>query len=167
MPGISKMIEQELRDDPYAQEAFSKLLRQAIEEAEKLFDHPLKQYMLFHEFEQQVQARKLSELPDAFMGNKHAQAYFGIFKKTLPEALNSNDEQVQGHWITLAFSLDKMVETSVAEHSINPQNIENDIRKKLLPLLFRECKTVGAGMDQAKAVVEWVVKITRVGLAGL
>lgn len=164
---ISKMIEQELRDDPYAQEAFSKLLRQAIEEAEKLFDHPLKQYMLFHEFEQQVQARKLSELPDAFMGNKHAQAYFGIFKKTLPEALNSNDEQVQGHWIKLAFSLDKMVETSVAEHSINPQNIENDIRKKLLPLLFRECKTVGAGMDQAKAVVEWVVKITRVGLAGL
>lgn len=164
---ISKMIEQELRDDPYAQEAFSKLLRQAIEEAEKLFDHPLKQYMLFHEFEQQVQARKLSELPDAFMGNKHAQAYFGIFKKTLPEALNSNDEQVQGHWIKLAFSLDKMVETSVAEHSINPQNIENDIRKKLLPLLFRECKTVGAGMDQAKAVVEWVVKITRVGLSGL
>ena len=29
-----KMIEQELRDDPYAQEAFSKLLRMAIEEAE-------------------------------------------------------------------------------------------------------------------------------------
>ena len=28
-----------------------------IEEAAKLFDHPLKQYMLFHEFEQQVQAR--------------------------------------------------------------------------------------------------------------
>lgn len=28
------MIEQELRDDPYAQEAFSKLLRMAIEEAE-------------------------------------------------------------------------------------------------------------------------------------
>ncbi|OIR55881.1 MAG: uncharacterized protein A8A55_3374, partial [Amphiamblys sp. WSBS2006] len=30
------MIEQELRDDPYAQEAFSKLLREAIEETEKL-----------------------------------------------------------------------------------------------------------------------------------
>ena len=59
------MIEQELRDDPYAQEAFSKLLRQAIEEAAKLFDHPLKQYLLFHEFEQKVQARKLDELPDA------------------------------------------------------------------------------------------------------
>ncbi len=31
---VTKMIEQELRDDPYAQEAFSKLLRMAIEEAE-------------------------------------------------------------------------------------------------------------------------------------
>src|SRR5690625_6410075 len=31
---VTRMIEQELRDDPYAQEAFSKLLRQAIEEAE-------------------------------------------------------------------------------------------------------------------------------------
>ncbi len=41
---VTKMIEQELRDDPYAQEAFSKLLRMAIEEAEKLFDHPLKQH---------------------------------------------------------------------------------------------------------------------------
>jgi NADH-quinone oxidoreductase subunit F len=32
---VTRMIEQELGDDPYAQEAFSKLLRQAIEEATK------------------------------------------------------------------------------------------------------------------------------------
>jgi type I restriction enzyme R subunit len=162
---VSKMIEQELRDDPYAQEAFSKLLRQAIEEAEKLFDHPLKQYLLFHEFEQQVQARKLDELPDAFFGNKHAQAYFGVFKKTLPEAFATLDHQAQDQWVKLAFSLEDMVTASVAEHSINPQNIETDIRKKLLPLMFKECKAIGAGMDQAKAIVEWIVQITRVGLA--
>jgi type I restriction enzyme R subunit len=161
---VSKMIEQELLDDPYAQEAFSKLLRQAIEEAEKLFDHPLKQYLLFHEFEQQVQARKLDELPDAFSGNKHAQAYYGVFKKTLPEAFASLDSQAQDMWVKLAFSLEEMVTASVAEHSINPQNIEADIRKKLLPLMFKECKAIGAGMDQAKTIVEWVVQITRVGL---
>lgn len=56
------MIEQELRDDPYAQEAFSKLLRMVIEETEKLFGHPLKQYLLFREFEAQVEARKLSDI---------------------------------------------------------------------------------------------------------
>jgi type I restriction enzyme R subunit len=34
----------------------------AIEEAEKLFDHPLKQYLLFREFEEKVEARKLSDI---------------------------------------------------------------------------------------------------------
>ncbi|MGR7921560.1 type I restriction endonuclease subunit R [Zobellella denitrificans] len=163
---VTRMIEQELRDDPYAQEAFSKLLRQAIEEAEKLFDHPLKQYLLFREFEQQVQARRLNDIPDAFAGNRHAQAYFGVFKKLLPEVFAITDAQVQDKWVKLAFEVDLSVAGSVAEHSINPQNIEADIRKKLLPRLFQECKAVGGGMDQARKMVETVVQITRVGLSG-
>jgi len=163
---VTRMIEQELRDDPYAQEAFSKLLRQAIEEAEKLFDHPLKQYMLFREFEEQVQDRRLNDIPDAFSGNRHAQAYFGVFKKVLPEALAVLDSQVQDKWIKVAFEIDQAVETSVAENSINPQNIEADIRKKLLPRMFQECKAIGGGMDQAKKIVEMIVQITRVGLNG-
>lgn len=164
---VTRMIEQELRDDPYAQEAFSKLLRQAIEEAEKLFDHPLKQYMLFREFEEQVQDRRLNDIPDAFSGNRHAQAYFGVFKKVLPEALAVLDQQIQDKWIKLAFEIDQLVETSVAENSINPKNIEADIRKKLLPRMFQECKAIGGGMDQAKKIVEMIVQITRVGLSGV
>src|SRR5690625_2717849 len=164
---VTRMIEQELRDDPYAQEAFSKLLRQAIEEAEKLFDHPLKQYMLFREFEEQVQDRRLNDIPDAFAGNRHAQAYFGVFKKVLPEALAVLDQKIQDTWIKLAFEIDQSVETSVAENSINPQNIEADIRKKLLPRMFQECKAIGGGMDQAKKIVEMIVQITRVGLSGV
>lgn len=164
---IARTIEQELRDDPYAQEAFSKLLRQAIAEAEKLFEHPLKQYMLFHEFEQQVQQRRLDELPDAFAGNHHAQAYFGVFKKQLPEVFAVTDEQVVDKWVKLAFAIDQIVDQAVAENSINPQNIEADIRKQLLPMLFKECKAIGAGMEQAKKIVETVVQITRVGLSGV
>jgi len=164
---VTRMIEQQLRDDPYAQEAFSRLLRQAIEEAEKLFDHPLKQYMLFREFEAQVQDRRLSDIPDAFAGNRHAQAYFGVFKKTLPDALAALDQQSQDKWVKVAFEIDQAVETSVAEHSINPQNIEADIRKKLLPRMFQECKAIGGGMDQAKKIVEMIVQITRVGLNGV
>jgi len=164
---VTRMIEQELRDDPYAQEAFSKLLRQAIEEAEKLFDHPLKQYMMFREFEEQVQDRRLNDIPDVFTGNRHAQAYFGIFKKVLPEALAVQDQQVQEKWVKVAFEIDETVETSVAENSINPQNIEADIRKKLLPRIFKECKSIGGGMDQAKKIVEMIVQITRVGLSGI
>ena len=164
---VTRMIEQELRDDPYAQEAFSKLLRQAIEETEKLFDHPLKQYMLFREFEEQVQERRLNDIPDAFAGNRHAQAYFGVLKKILPEALGVVDQQVQDKWVKVAFEIDQAVEISVAENSINPQNIEADIRKKLLPRMFQECKTIGGGMDQAKKIVEMIVQITRVGLSGM
>jgi type I restriction enzyme R subunit len=163
---VTRMIEQELRDDPYAQEAFSKLLRQAIEEAAKLFDHPLKQYMLFREFEEQVKERRLSDIPDAFAGNHHAQAYFGVFKKILPEAFVIQDQQVQDKWVKLAFEIEESVTTSVAENSINPQNIEADIRKKLLPRMFQECKAIGGGMDQAKKIVEMIVQITRVGLSG-
>lgn len=164
---VTRMIEQELRDDPYAQEAFSKLLRQAIEEAEKLFEHPLKQYMLFREFEEQVHERRLNDIPDVFAGNHHAQAYFGVFKKMLPEVFSITDSQVQDKWIKLAFDVDRSVETSVAENSINPQNIEAEIRKKLLPLMFKECKAIGGGMDQAKRIVEMIVQITRVGLSGV
>ncbi|MCK9246572.1 MAG: type I restriction endonuclease subunit R [Anaerolineaceae bacterium] len=162
---VTRMIEQELQDDPYAQEAFSKLLRQAIEEAEQLFDHPLKQYLLFHEFEEQVQARRLTDIPDVFAGNHHAQAYFGVFKKILPEALAVMNQQVQDKWVQLAFDIDKAVETAVTENSINPQNIEAEIRKKLLPTMFQECKAIGGGIDQAKKIVEMVVQITRIGLS--
>ena len=163
---VTRMIEQELRDDPYAQEAFSKLLRQAIEEAEKLFEHPLKQYLLFREFEEQVQERRLQEIPDAFADNRHAQAYFGIFKKILPESMSVMDETDQDKWVSLAFEIDRIVDKAVAENSINPQNIEAEIRKQLLPRMFKECKAIGGGMDQAKDIVELVVQITRVGLNG-
>lgn len=161
---VAKMIEVELRDDPYAQEVFSKLLRKAIEEAEALFDHPLKQYMLFKEFEEKVQGRRLDEIPADFDSNRHAQAYFGIFKKTLPESFSQFTESTMKTWVKLAFDVDDIVTHAVATQSINPQNIEAEIRKNLLPFLFRECKSVGAGMDQAKAIVEYVVQVTRVGL---
>jgi type I restriction enzyme R subunit len=161
---LAKKIEQELRDDPYAQEVFSKLLKKAIEEAEALFNHPLKQYMLFREFEEKVESRHLDDIPNQFSGNRHAQAYFGVFKKLLPEAFLSSQIEGYQEWIDLAFTIDNLVTTAVAEHSINPQNIEAEIRKKLLPNMFKACKNVGAGMDQAKAIVDLVVQITRVGL---
>ena len=162
---VTKMIEQDLRDDPYAQEAFSKLLRQAIEEAEKQFEHPMKQYLLFTEFEQQVKDRRLDDIPNQFGNNKHAQAYFGVLKKYLPEAL-ANTPSLSDDWVALAFDIDKSVTASVAEHSINPQNIEADIRKKLLPQMFGLSKSVGGGIEQAKAIVEMIVQIMRVGLQG-
>jgi type I restriction enzyme R subunit len=120
--------------------------------------------LLFREFEEKVEKRQIYDIPDNFSGNRHAQAYFGVFKKLLPEAFASGqDPDLQG-WTELAFTIDNFVNTAVAEHSINPQNIEAEIRKKLLPIIFKACKDIGAGMDQAKAIVDLVVQITRVGL---
>ncbi|WP_235890088.1 hypothetical protein [Maribrevibacterium harenarium] len=93
------------------------------------------------------------------------QAYFGVFKKVLPEVFAVTDEQIMDKWTKLAFAVDELVSAAVSENSINPDNIEADIRKKLLPKLFQECKAIGGGMDQAKKAVELIVQITRTGLA--
>lgn len=162
---VTKMIEQDLRDDPYAQERFSKLLRMAIEEAEKLFDHPLKQYLLFQEFEQQVQARRLSDIPEILSGNRHAQACYGVFKKELPEVFDLHDEQVQDKWIKLAFEVDDIIISAVAENSLNPQDIEKAVKTRLLPLLFAACRDAGAGMNQVNRITESLIQILRVGLS--
>ena len=57
--------------------------------------------------------------------------------------------------------IDEVVTTSVAEFSINPQEIENQIRRVLLPVLFKV-----TGMDIAKTIIADVIQITRVGIAG-
>ena len=158
---VTRMIEQELRDDPYAQAAFSTLLRQAIADTEKLFDHPLKQYLLFCKFEKQVQARRLADIPDALAGKPRAQAYFGLCKQLLPDAFVNVNQEAQDKWIALALEIEQMVVTSRAENSINPQNLEANLRNKLLPRLWQECKAIGCDTTQAKEIVERIVQITR------
>ena len=162
---ITKMIEQDLADDPYAQEYFSKMLKKAIEDAKAMFDAPVKQYILFADFEQEVKERKVADVPNDFVDdsgklNKHAQAYFGLFKHLFDaEFLNEKDLD-NDRLVELAFSIDDVVNTAVAEYSINPAEIENAIHMKLLPLLFADL-----GLDNAQKLIEEVLKITRLGLA--
>ena len=105
---------------------------------------------MFREFEEQVEERRVDDIPDSFDGNRHAQAYYGVFKKMLPELFAGLSADKQNRWVDIAFSVDEIVTTAVAEHSINPQNIEAQIRKMLLPLIFKECKDIGAGMVSGK-----------------
>lgn len=158
---LRKTIEQELATDPYAQKVFGELLRQAIAEAEAMFDHPLKQYALFKSFEEKLDARATPGVPDALADNLHAKAYFGAIRLVLGDeafaALSS--ELVESH-VQRALAMDAVVRDAVAENSLNPQNIEAAIRKGLLPLLFGSL-----GLDNAKQVVEQVIQITRIGLS--
>jgi len=150
---IKRTIEQELAGDPYAQKVFSELLKQAIAEAEALFDHPLKQYALFKAFEEKLEARQVEGIPEFLNGNPHARAYYGVMR------LAMGDDRSQ-ELADEAFAIDRIVDQAVAEHSLNQQGLEAAIRKGLLPSLFKL-----AGMDKAREIIESVIQITRVGLS--
>ena len=133
----------------------------------KTVHHPSRdeEFILFADFEQEVKERKVADVPNGFVDdsgklNKHAQAYFGLFKH-LFDAEFLNDKALDNDkLVALAFSIDDVVNTAVAEYSINPAEIENAIHMKLLPLLFADL-----GLDNAQKLIEEVLKITRLGLA--
>ncbi|MEZ9397176.1 type I restriction endonuclease subunit R [Vibrio splendidus] len=160
---VTKMIEQDLADDPYAQEYFSKLLKQAIQQAKEMFDAPVKQYLLFADFEQQVKERKVEGIPtDRFSEldpkiKRHVQAYFGLFLKHETAGAQLAEDQ----YFNYALEIDEKVRKAVAEFSINPVEIENQISLEILPLLFADL-----GVDKAQILVDEIVQITRLGLAG-
>ncbi|EGQ8536870.1 TPA: HsdR family type I site-specific deoxyribonuclease [Vibrio parahaemolyticus] len=159
---VTKMIEQDLADDPYAQEYFSNLLKKAIQQAKEMFDAPVKQYLLFADFEEQVKERKVDGIPtDRFAEldpkiKRHVQAFYGLFPHHLGEATLPEDDSFD-----YALSIDEVVTAAVAEYSINPQEIENQIRRQLIPLLFK-----AIGMDKTQAIITDVIKITRLGVTG-
>ncbi|MBU2977426.1 HsdR family type I site-specific deoxyribonuclease [Alteromonas sp. C1M14] len=166
---ITKMIEQDLADDPYAQEYFSKLLKKAIAQTKEMFDAPVKQYLLFADFEEQVKERKVEGIPnDRFEHldpkvKRHVQSYFGLFLKH-DSALKSGTQSTplsEDDRFKYAVEIDQVVTAAVAEYSINPQEIENQIRRQLLPILFKV-----VGMDAAQLIITEVIQITRLGVAG-
>ncbi len=158
---LRKTIEQELAEDPYAQKVFGELLKQAIAEAEAMFDHPLKQYALFQTFEQQLESRVTPGVPDVLADKPHAKAYFGAIRLVLGDvAFAALSSEAVDSLVQQTLAMDNVVRDAVAENSLNPQNIEAAIRKGLLPLLFGTL-----GLDNAKLVVEQVIQITRVGLS--
>ncbi|MEK8024551.1 type I restriction endonuclease subunit R [Pseudaquabacterium rugosum] len=157
---LRKTIEQELAEDPYAQKVFGELLRQAIAEAEAMFEHPLKQYALFKDFEDKLGPRQAPGTPDVLADQPHARAYFGVLRLVMgDEALAAMDAPARDAVVAQALAIDQVVRDAVAENSLSPQSIEAAIRKGLLPLLF---KTLG--LDGAKQAVDQIVQITRLGL---
>ncbi len=158
---VTKMIERDLADDPYAQAYFSKLLKEAIEKAKGMFDAPIKQYLLFVDFEQQVVDRKVEGIPtDRFSElapqlRRHVQAYYGLFLKHLGDAKSLTEQQQ----FEYAIVINEVVTNAVAEFSISPSEIENAISRNLLPKLFKDI-----GMDKAKLVITDVIRIVRLGV---
>jgi type I restriction enzyme, R subunit len=156
---LTKTIEQALADDPYTQEVFSALLRQAIKEAEAFFDHPNKQYIIFKDLEEKAASRANPHVPDRFGDNLKAKAYFGLFPLVLGEvAARSHGED----WLVAeAIHIDSVVNNAVATHSINPANIEADIRTNLLPRYFSALD----GLSNSQKLVDRIIEIVRLGVS--
>jgi len=154
---LRKTIEQDLAVDPYAQKVFGELLRQAIAEAEAMFDHPLKQYALFKKFEDRLEARQTPGIPDRLEANRQAKAYFGAIRLELGDAAIEAMPDAERKQLTdLSLEIETVVRDAIAENSLSPQGTEAAIRKNLLPKLFGLI-----GLEHAKAVVEQIVQITR------
>lgn len=157
---IKKTIEQALANNPYAQKVFSDLLKEAIEEAESLFDYPKKQFSLLKDLEDKIESGSVPDTPEALTSNPHAQAYFGIFKlkindQKFVEITNSNPDLL----VDEALAIDDTVKQAVAENSVNPQGIEAQIRKNLLPRLFSIL-----GLDSAKVIIDEIIRVMNSGV---
>jgi type I restriction enzyme R subunit len=161
---VTKTIEQSLQDDPYAYASFSTMLRKVLEETKSLFEHPLKAYRMMEDFEQQVNTRRVEDIPDCFNGNYRAQAYYGIFKQTLPDLFEWMEDETQEAWIKLCFNIDEVIKTVIAENSLNAQNIEASTRKKLLPIFFKLGQEKDFDFDMAKTLTEKFIQVLRVQL---
>ncbi|MBL0162082.1 MAG: type I restriction endonuclease subunit R [Xanthomonadales bacterium] len=158
---VKKTIEQALADDPYAQQFFSDMLKRAIAEADALFDHPVKQYALFHAFENRLAKREVDGIPAALMDRPHARAYYGVFKLALTDSDSAPSAAGDAQdWVAESLAIETIVDKAIAEHSLNTHDIEASIRKDLLPRLFKH-----VGMDKAKEIIDLVMQITRVGLS--
>jgi type I restriction enzyme R subunit len=155
---IRKTIEQDLIDDPYAQRVFSDLLKEAIREAEALFNHPNKQYTMFKDLEARVGQRSTPGVPDRFAGRPMAQSYFGIFLETLGA---NRDRFTEDDLVAEAMRVEDTVDNAIKTHSITPGGIEAEIRRSLLPHYF---KFLG-GLDAATALIDQIIIVVRAGSA--
>ena len=95
--------------------------------------------------------------PDAFRDKPNARVYLEICASVLGDkGFARSDPEA---WVKQALAIDDAVKLAVTAHSLNPQDIETSIRKALLPALFAEM-----GLEKAKAVIEQVIRVTRMGL---
>lgn len=134
------------------------MLKEAIANAEALFDHPNKQYVLFKDLDEMVAKKATPDVPDRFTDRPRAQAYYGAFLDQLGgQAVEKSEDDL----VAEAMYIDDTVDNAVQTHSINPGSIEAEINKVLLPRYFK----FFGGLDDAKSMIDRVIGIVRAGKA--
>ncbi len=150
---VTKTIEYRLGYDPYAHKYFSELLREAIAKAASLFNRPRDQYAIFKKLSDDIEAMKVPDIPENLLKKPAARAFYGIFR------LESASTGVDAVFLTEeALAADSIVETAVAQNSLNPLGMEAEITKGLLPRLYK-----WLGVERAKEVIQQIIEATRYG----
>lgn len=151
---VTKTIEHRLAYDPYAHKYFSELLREAIAKAASLFNRPREQYAIFKKLADDVEVMLVPGIPEALVKNPAARAFYGIFR--LESACADMDADFLADE---ALAADSIVETAVAQNSLNPLGMEAEITKGLLPRLYK-----WLGVERAKEVIHQIIETTRYGI---
>lgn len=155
---LHKTLAQELEDDPYARQVFSRLLQEACASADSQAADPHAQYRILHALELQIAERDLEQLPEVFKRRPQAAAFYGLFRMVLGEAHFAATNAAQhSAYVEQALAMEDVVMPAIRENTLNPENIETQIRSKLLPRLF-----LMLGMEQARQVMEMTVKIAAI-----
>lgn len=154
---ISRDIDTDMADDPYASAFFSKLLHEALQKAKALFDAPVKEYLLWTELEQKVHKRDVDGLPAALPPKSRARIWFGIMMQQEGLVITTEGTEQQEAFVSLAQIIESVVVTAEQRFSINTAEQEKEIRRELLPQLFATL-----GLDTAQKVIESVIHSLRV-----
>ena len=155
---LRKIIEHELADDPYAQHVYANQLAHCLAQVQTLQQDPQQQYVLLQALEEKIKQRHLDAMPEIFQRRSAAASYYGLFRLVLGEGhfVAANAAQ-QSAYIEQALAIDDIVQATLLENTLNLGNVEAIIRSKLLPRLF-----LMLGMDQARRVIEQIVRIALV-----
>ena len=144
--------------NPFAQMRFSELLKEAIVEAEKLFDHPFKQYSLFVALEEKMMKGDLEGYPTKITKDLK-RAYYGALRLGLyPDQDYEKPTDRDDELADQAIKIEENIQKAKEEHSLNQLEMEKKIRSSLLADLFKICDKK---MNLAKDILNRLVEMVR------
>ncbi|WP_077002322.1 type I restriction endonuclease subunit R [Variovorax sp. KK3] len=99
-------------------------------------------------------------LPEAPLQGSRIEACLEVISGVLGDDEKGGlDEARRAQHLSLSMAIGQAVQAAIAEHSLSLQDIEADIRKRLLQLLYAP-----VGLDKAGRIIEQVIEIARADL---
>ena len=156
---LTKTIEEDLRDDPFAQKRFSEMLLEAIKQAEEQFEHPYQQYSIFEHLDQKLKSGELPGYPNELQQDRKLRAYYGVLRMLVEPQLGADKSSVRdSDYVQNARLIDEVINNARTQHSLDPIEMEKKIRGQLLGKLFH---FTNKQMDLTRGLLDSIMDIVR------